>query len=120
MLVTNLQRFPVGIDGVYNLGPLQSREIPETEDLIMRVKRLKEVNYVSVQFTEAIVAPVNQEVIPAVDNVGTIVDNDEAVNTNESVISPIENDVVVVAEEVNSDEVSMTVESKPRKRSKRT
>ena len=99
MLVTNLQRFPVGIDGVYNLGPLQSRELPETEDLIRRVKRLKEVNYVSVQFTEEIVAPENQQTIPAEDNVVTLVENDEVVPAVEAVV----------------DEVTAEVKAKPRR-----
>lgn len=104
MLVTNLQRFPVGIDGVYNLGPLQSREIPETEDLIRRVRRLKEVNYVSVQFTEEIVAPENQTIIPAEDSVVTVVESDEAVST-----------VEVTADEVATDEVTAEVKAKPRR-----
>lgn len=56
MFVDNLAQHPLGVDGIIilKIGE-QNRYIEETEDLVARVKRLKDVGLVDVRFEEGLV-----------------------------------------------------------------
>ena len=111
MKVTNLTERVLGLDGIINFKPKESRQVPETNDLMERVMRLKNAGMVHVEFDEVPEAPVPTLVDVVVPPVQDTVPEPEQVQTQEDVTeAPVEE----VVEEATS-EVSVTTTKKSKK-----